>query len=51
MKKQLRHTRFTIQNEQLSLSMSYWYVKASRSIEPIGSVNDFIPIRPGYANT
>jgi len=43
-----QHKRFTIsgRNDQLSLSICYWYVQAGRNITPIGNENDSKNIRP-----
>ena len=50
LRKQLRHTRFTMLNAVLSLTACYSFVQSDRTIEPIGSVKNILE-RPGYANT
>ena len=50
LRKQLRHTRFTMLNAVLSVTACYSFVQSDRTIEPIGSVKN-IRERPGYANT
>ncbi|HTM92077.1 MAG TPA: hypothetical protein VL095_06660 [Flavisolibacter sp.] len=47
LRKQLRHTRFTMLDVMLSLAACYSYAQQDRSIEPIGKNLE----RPGYANT
>jgi len=50
LRKQLRHTRFTMLDVVLSLTACYSYAQQDRTIEPIGSVKNILE-RPGDANT